>query len=261
MKIVVGIVASREKEYQHFRENWDQIIAELDIPEFQFFFIYGSGRQSENEHEWCCDIPDSIDTMLDKTHLFMNWALQNLDFDYLLRTNLSTLFDFGRVLKWIGESGIPKSEFIGGSWIGGGQMISGTNMLMSRDIVEYIAHTPLEKFPRTHLGDIELCKMGLQHARYTINIKRIDFISTNNKNTILYHKCRPSDRDIFCFRFKTNQRNYDVILMNLLYTHFHTLGLDHNNFIETRVNDFHITSEYEHVGDHYSNRIVELNHN
>ncbi len=261
MNICVAIVASRQKPYDLFKYNWDQITKEYHSKQnyqLEFYFIYGNGNcyeEIQNTNEYICDIPDSIDTMLDKTHRFMTWALKNCQFDFLLRTNLSTLFDFDMMIKWIQNSKIPRYKFIGGSWIGGGYMISGTNMLLSKDTVEFLSNTDLNKFPRTDLEDVELCKMARKFTTTTINIKRLDFITMNNIQTVLYHKCSSSDRDIFCFRFKTNNRYYDVVLMNLLYTYLQ-LQFSVDTFIQTRLVDFEITSEFTDIGENFSNEAV-----
>lgn len=148
---------------------------------------------------------------------------------YFLRTNLSTAFDFKLLSKWVNNK--PKINFFGGSFNGYYNniftTISGTNLLFSLDIMMYLTMNKHKIDIKNVFEDEAVSTFIIQNLNvFLINIKRLDFIEMEEiriprpglpdhiwqatPNSIIYHKTKIGDEDIFTFRFKTFNRDNDI---------------------------------------------------
>jgi hypothetical protein len=148
---------------------------------------------------------------------------------FFVRTNLSTVFDFKLMSEWFKDK--PKTNFFGGSFNGfynGLQTsISGTNLIFSLDTMMYLTLNKEKIDMSIYLEDEAISQLIIYNLNiFIINVKRLDFIEMEEvylsqgniwpatPNSIIYHKAEIGDNDIFSFRFKTFNRDNDVIVMN-----------------------------------------------
>ena len=181
-------------------------------------------------------------SLLARTMKFFNYIIGTLnlmnDTSYLkykedglffVRTNLSTVFDFNLMEKWFIDK--PKTNFFGGSFNGYYNglytMISGINLIFSLDTMMYLTFNKEKIDMSVYLEDEAISQLIIHNLNiFIINVKRLDFIEMEEvhippnyiwpatPNSIVYHKTEIGDTDIFSFRFKTFNRDNDVIVMN-----------------------------------------------
>lgn len=268
MKLIVSLVASNSDTFDQFKAIWvnyiikiKELYPNLDI---SFYFLYSevnvrkdniishftqdyklvSKTKVNFSSPLYCDFYDEDITgendriryisksMFKRTLLFFKYLkdtnLLNND-TYVLRTNLTTLFDFNKLMNWLSNK--PRNLFIGGSFNGGYQenntSLSGTNMIMSSDVINYLTNVPYNiEYLNQFSEDEIMSSLVIQHLSvYIINIKRLDLIEISAipnlnipyiKPTICYHKCHINDESIFSFRFCTHNRLIDIDCMNIL---------------------------------------------
>ena len=150
---------------------------------------------------------------------------------FFVRTNLSTVFDFKLLAKWFDNK--PKTNFFGGSFNGFYNglytTISGTNLIFSLDTMMYLTFNKDNVDMTTYLEDEAISQLIIHNLDvFIINVKRLDFIEMEEvrippdhvwpatPNSIVYHKTKIGDEDVFTFRFKTFNRDNDVIVMNFV---------------------------------------------
>lgn len=259
VKVIVGILSS--DGYDNFKEIWIQNIKYIKSisDNFDFYFIYGGHNENLIVNEYYTDFyNDSIETiknMAVKTLKFYKYIIDNCVFDFVLRTNLSTLFDFAKMNNWF--LNIPQTTFLGGSIIANfankNTMVSGVNTVCSYDIIKYLNNN-FYKFSLIENEDVETSNIILNNIS-NINFKsviRIDFLSDDE---MLYHKCPESDNNIiFCFRFKSNNRYNDVKNMNNVFNKFIANDYNYSN------NQFKIKSENPEM-NMYSKSVFLINKN
>ena len=156
---------------------------------------------------------------------YLKWKTEGL---FFVRTNLSTVFDFKLMSKWFEDK--PKTNFFGGSFNGFYNglytTISGTNLIFSLDVMMYLIHNKEQVDMKFCLEDEAISQLLIHRLDvFLINVKRLDFIEMEEvrippdhvwpaiPNSIMYHKTKIGDEDVFTFRFKTFNRDNDIIVM------------------------------------------------
>lgn len=266
MKIIVGIVASDNENYDEFKKAWVKNIAQVKKDTylsslFDFYFLYSDSKGTskkimykETEQVLYIDYYDKQDQFPSVTHSIFSRTISffthvindlNLTHDptylrhkseglFFLRTNLSTMFDFKLMAKWFQNK--PKTNFFGGSFNGFYNglytTVSGTNLIFSMDTMMYLTLNKDKVDMRVYLEDEAISQLIIRDLDVLIiNVKRLDFIEMEEvripledgnehiwpatPNSIIYHKTTIGDEDVFTFRFKTFNRENDVIV-----THF-----------------------------------------
>lgn len=219
MRVIVGILASHNEIYDEFKKIWIENIKTITKNDnFSFYFIYGGENEYINDNgKWIdlyYNIQETIPNMLRKSCRFFEYVNNKYDGDfYILRTNLSTLFDFEKLYKWITK--LPTNYFFGGSLIDGysGSLtkISGTNMIFSTEILKFLIKNQ-DRFIYNQNEDVVLSHMIILNLYPFLRfktIKRLDFLKDS---TIMYHRCSLNTQlyDFFCYRFKSDDRKSDI---------------------------------------------------
>lgn len=257
-RVYVGILASHGNPYDAFKKVWLRNIEhtrqlECDI-KYEFYFIYGgleNSIQNEMYTDLYYDFPETIPNMLRKTLRFFEHIqnLQNLqengDDIFILRTNLSTLFNFGMYQEWL--MNVSSQRFFGGSIIDGlqGQLttFSGTNMIMSQDVMQFVL-LHQDRFYYKYNEDIELSLMVMLNKKCKLKaMKRLDFLT----DRIIYHKCNLFSEDVCCYRFKSTDRKKDVNTMHNILSCLQA-GVNVTRFIQTQMKHLEVTSEASGMG-------------
>jgi beta-1,4-mannosyl-glycoprotein beta-1,4-N-acetylglucosaminyltransferase len=103
-KVIILIIASREPAYTYFTKCWQEYMN--SHPEIYSFFIYSDNniktdlvltRNTITYKSVECNIPG----IFQKTTAAMNLCNQLFNYDYLLRTNLSSFFHLPRLLHYL----------------------------------------------------------------------------------------------------------------------------------------------------------------
>jgi len=248
-KIVFGILASTNEHYTEFLEIWIENIKKfksgVDGHLIDFYFIYSEPHISKTlipEYDVCNPNQpmyyhyysqyNENDSMMDS---FLNRSICLLDqlkstpFDYFIRTNLSTLFHLDFLIQWIQK--LPKDNIIAGTQIDKLNSIythiSGTNIVLSRDLADFLLLNKEYLLDKSVLDGDDQRISSLIIENLNVNlllIKRLDFVEMyyNNGNSyippcLVYQNCTNDDVDnLFCYRFKTTNRESDIKYMKML---------------------------------------------
>lgn len=196
---------------------------------------------------------------------------------FFVRTNLSTVFDFKMMAKWFLDK--PKLNFFGGSFNGFYNglytTISGTNLIFSLDIMMYLFLNREKVDMSRYLEDEAISQLIIQNVNaFIINVKRLDFIEMEEvrippnhvwpatPNSIIYHKTKIGDNNIFTFRFKTFNRNNDVIVMNRVLNELWSEDYTLNNLVDTVSKMYNpplpVSEEAPTYGELYSKRAFKI---
>jgi hypothetical protein len=107
----------------------------------------------------------------------MEHIVNNYKFDFLIRTNLSTFWDFDRLLKRLDT--LPKEKCLAGRFSNSRpHHVAGTGMILSPDMVNYIIENQqlvVKQFPRWHAEDRLISNLIIEG----LNFKPIDLTKNN----------------------------------------------------------------------------------
>jgi hypothetical protein len=187
---------------------------------------------------------------------------------FIIRTNLSTFVDIPKFIEWMSNLKNYKALF-GGPIIDSYEeyytQLSGTFLVLSRNIVdeilinEQILWTTLEinkknntlryntrepLYLKSYPEDDTLLSLIIRSSKTKnigwikkneidlVGIPRLDFIEVESlklDSCIVYSKCDPNKESIFLYRFKTKNRDNDIIQMKDL---LENIYIDDYNIIE-----------------------------
>lgn len=321
MKVIVAIIASKDPVYNKFKEIWVKCINYIKTTKvadnYDFYFLYSDKitDESENNIKFSLDIYPNYTNyyykyhektyetelmkaqmeMLNKTIDFYEYIRKKLnlndnnsynhntltDTTYILRTNLSSLFDFVKMYNYLLDK--PKKNFFAGTINGFYNniytTISGMNSILSLDIIMYSidnADNIREYLKVLKYEDDTMSNYIIRNLNvFLINIKRLDFIEMEEvvlpthiwpatPKSIIYQKCNIGDQDIFSFRFKTFNRTNDIEVMNILNDNILKDNFNLNNFVEnlSKSCGYLINTESETYGELFSKKpfkVINLN--
>jgi hypothetical protein len=230
----------------------------LGYKDVRLHFVYGSQGKCVvvNKYTEYTDIytahPETFENIIYKGVDGLQVIIDSCKPDLIIRTNMSTLFDFKKVIEY--SKKLPKSGFYGGPFIGEitnkTPMISGTCIMMTLDVAKYIVSNR-ESIDTLANEDVALSYLMDRMTHLTINVKRIDFID----NRVLFHKCTIGDDSVFCFRFKTSDRNGDSNLMKSVLETF----TDGGESLQTIYDNFRLDSELPLYSELFSRSIFMVN--
>ena len=156
----------------------------------------------EDGVQWRLSIPDLWALINAKTVAVFRHALGAHDFDYVFRTNSSSYVDRAALLRWV--HGLPRSKCYAGSvheWEGI-SVVSGSGVLLSRDLVRACVDDPSWNFGV--MDDVAIAQSMRSRGIEPIHHPRID-------------ACEPADLEaevlqgIFHVRCKNRQDRTDDV--------------------------------------------------
>ncbi len=167
------------------RETWLKSL----LPNQEYLVIRGSNEESARLEGDTLFLPviETYENILEKTLLGFRWALDNSDFQVLIRTNVSTYFPVKLVDKKIRDID-PLSCYFGGykdyCWLPGNadrrkvSYVTGTAIVLTRPTVEMLCESNLELM--TALPDDVAISLTLSDSGIPVeNIKRNDLGSSH----------------------------------------------------------------------------------
>jgi hypothetical protein len=223
-KIIILILSSPGDIYLKFKELQIQYLS-LFIPLIKFYFIEFNELQNEDVIEKNntltfkgneCITPG----MIIKTSLAINY-LKKYDYDFIFRTNLSTVINIHKLIRFINKHD-PNKDMCTGFIVRG--FITGTGIIMNKNVANIIANN-YHSFNYLELNEDSLisqmfsyfnveyvqpyeCKWGMILEKVNNDDKReyIKYYITNNK-----YKKFVFDKDILHYRIKNDDRNIDLL--------------------------------------------------
>ena len=162
----------------------------------------------EEDHIFMKGDESIIPGILVKTKLALEYINNKYNYDYVIRTNLSSFWDLNNLL--IFKNYLPRQKMCCGH-LPFNTFISGTGIIMSNDVSKKI--TPLINTRSSYNDDLYITNL-LSNCKYSIqNIEKAGFsikcliYDNNNKipdntNNILYYRIKNGDRNIDIDMFK-----------------------------------------------------------
>jgi hypothetical protein len=246
MKCIIGVISSPGSGYDDMKDIWIENVNEFnkrsEKDKVYLFFLesherndttqYAIEQISENHiYKFKPNCEEKFENLLKKTLIFFQYIKEfhnekvDDEYTFVIRSNLSTLFNLDRVFKLFKEINNKMTEsksdvFIGGSVIdnyyGIGTCYSGTNITMSLPIVKIVASNAGQVMETAKEDDIALSRWTILNNIGNLlsqDIMRVDFIEDM---VLLNSTDNIEDEKIFCYRFKTKNRENDSKLMKKL---------------------------------------------
>jgi hypothetical protein len=146
-----------------------------------------------------------------KTIESMKYVNENYKYDYLIRTNLSTLWNVNNLLNF--KKSLPKYNFAGG-FIMFNTFISGTGIILSEDVSIELCKSFLitDEYDDVVISNL-IRKLG--YSLFNISDYRIEYLTDNNPDKILHTDIE----NILYYRIKNDKdRNIDLQLFKRIFS-------------------------------------------
>jgi len=225
-KIIFLIISSSNEEVYSQMKELQPKIYNLYGDQVKYFFIENRSDLSadvieENNYLYITGSESFVPGIYQKSIKAIEYITNNYSFDYVIRTNLSTIWHMQNLFNLLDNS--PKERFAGGFAFQG--FISGTGIIMSRDVGILVYTNPNSSY----IGDDLAISQTIQShgvSLYDVQEYKWGFLIPRNDN--LPGNCRYLDinennfSDILNFRIKNADRvNTDIyyfkMLINKLY--------------------------------------------
>lgn len=224
MKIIILIIASFENErYIQMQEIWRKY---MNLhPNIKSYFIVNDPYIKEdillNEEEntiYCREVETWSPGITNKTVQAIDYCLQNYDFDYIYRTNLSSFLHLHNLYNFVEKNPYNYAGVIGNHE--GFHFTSGSGFLLSKNACLYLITEQQNLLKYDYLDDVCIGILlkpifGIQYIdRCNIDI---DTREDDVKNII--------NEGIFHYRCKSdNDHCYTIPIMNKLYDNVYGCG-------------------------------------
>ena len=164
MRVLVPILSLKEEPFISVEQSSRNTWAQTSNENIELFYVYGQENKDEKyvkeSNELYVNSPDGkniklngvtyYNNVLQKTIAIFKYALNNFEFDFLFRTNISPYVNLDNLYKFLLQQ--SSSNFYGGCF-GGRQWASGLGLIFSRDVVELIISS-LDRFKLSGADDL-----------------------------------------------------------------------------------------------------------
>jgi hypothetical protein len=246
MHLAIAVIASPGQQYEDMKNLWLKNASNYkdSSHKISVFFLYGksegnghfntsdlstivkpisSVQQVKLYDFYVNNLSENLRNIVTKTLLFCDYIVNKSPDkpDFILRTNLSTLFDlkfFLTHLVSVTHNNFNK-YFYGGTFVHGfcglQTWFSGTNITFSLSVAQLLLKHffVINAFPAQ--DDVSLSSFLVNQYPEIVcffNIPRVDFV----ENVCLQYTSIATDlSEVSCFRFKTNNRQHDIEAMNI----------------------------------------------
>lgn len=227
--IVLVIAHHDNGPYDQFKQLWVKHWnnSKQYTSDMQIYYLYnGASEERDNGNDLYFTSEESVAGLMQKTVSAFRFLKQKgITYDYIFRTNLSSCIDWRKFKDFI--SLVPYPGF-GGSyyWYNGNKHASGSGYFITQDHANYVLrHSEIILgMTRSFQGDDVILNMYLQNRLHIrpFFIYRTDIKIDPNAMSIA------SDQ-AFHFRFKTNNREKDVLHMSTLVDILHQQYISGDN--------------------------------
>lgn len=223
-KLVILVIASLNHPiYHHFLSIWHRFANLYEDRGIKVFFIWQNnglsrgGIYSDHNNIYVPSSPNMIPGILDKTIQSAEYVFNHMEFDYIMRTNLSTFWYLPKLLEKVDQLINAELSFLYGGYVLENMfhspktdyhVISGTGIFLSRNMVAYmLIHR--DKIDYQLIDDVAIGKFvgeNMPEALYNLHecgFERfnIDFNRyvdlTNVYQKYFYYRIKNNNRDVF----------------------------------------------------------------
>lgn len=212
MKLLVSIPSIKKAPFLELEKACLETWLNINSPHIDYIFYYGSNEEKLENKELYLKCKDGLNdqkenNITEKTIKMFEFALNNLDFDFMFRTNLSSYIDLNFFYLLISK--IDNLNCYKG-FIGHQQEIafaSGAGMLMSKDIIKIIINQK-ENLDKSLLDDVAFAKLLIQNNIRPTPLPRLDLSNLHEAINSNFH-----------FRVKSNDPTRKTDCNNLRLIH------------------------------------------
>ena len=199
--VVIVILSLQTDRLMACYKRWVNYMVDMNPNFYTIFVVYDHKAKVttfRNHLLTLAHFPETFDKIHNKTIRAMLFTRRYIEYDYILRSNLSTIWDFNMFEKLLDT--LPPSNVLAGPDIDG-RFIMGTGMLFSKDIVDIILEQSFLKgrYLQDNLSDdILLSDQTLIPHEQWINIPHFEVYTKEGEfrlNDIL-------SKDYFFYRVK-----------------------------------------------------------
>ncbi len=160
-KVLILVVSSQHSPYDVMPytslSTWDSI----EVENIETIYYFGNPIKENNDKFIYFDVQECYQTMGKKTLLAFEWALQNKEFDYVLRANASTFVDKKKLIEYI--QSLPDENVANGLVVTEGHQYEhtwlwGLHYILSKDVVQKMVEAK-DRLDVTVMDDVGLSKM------------------------------------------------------------------------------------------------------
>ena len=200
---------------------WNQKIRNISHGMIRLFSInpivnrsdFSTPKVDFSKHEISTNVPDLYSLIGEKTLDVFQTCIQEFEFDYIFRTNVSSYVDLPRLNEFIRHR--PLTNYYAGV-IGEYQGISfasGCGYFISRDVVEKVLKNR-DSWDHNLIDDVSLGKLVTRSLQINIEeVGRIDIDSVDDVSS----KVAGGNCGIFHYRCKAGNADTTIKIMNLIH--------------------------------------------
>ena len=260
-KLIILIIASNGGVYDIFTEYWNKYMN--THPDIKSFFIYGqsSANTSNVDHFFNSfnslykdvsiispTVESCIPGSLQKTIYSFEYIEKNFEYEYIMRTNLSSFFDINQLMVFINT--LPKERLYCGK--NNRNYISGSCFILSKDVVKLIIQNK-DRIDYNIIDDVSIGKLLRNLNIKLINNMSYEVHNTNTTMNIVSINNTPNFfnyyrlRSLNYIRYNQNANNYTktngngtIRVFKSIYTKNNNSNQQENTFTQstTKVNNF-----------------------
>jgi hypothetical protein len=222
-KVIFLIISSDDQEVYKHMKDYQTTIFNSYGDKIKYFFVENDETINdsitvEDNHIYIKGTDSLIPSVYLKSLKALNYIYSNYSFDYVIRTNLSSIWHIDNLFKFLDTQ--PKLKYAGGYAFQG--FISGCGIIMSKDVSEIVFTNYNANYEKCSddccisetiqqneisLYDIQAYKWGLlienQNIKFPDNCRHINIDDDNDDfSDILLFRIKTSNRmvnDLYCF--------------------------------------------------------------
>jgi hypothetical protein len=213
MKLIILILANDSEAYLKMQELWNKYMnSHLNIK--SYFIKYNPNLLENiiinNDTIYIKGTESLMPGCLDKTIKSIEYCLQNMEFDFIFRTNMSSVLDLNKLYNLLNNN-IQCAGVIGDCK--GQKFVSGAGILMRKDICQKLIQTK-NSLNYNIIDDVSIGRFLTSNNINLIPLTR--FEAYNYENNISMIK-KDNIANYYHFRCKCeNNSNKTIELMNLI---------------------------------------------
>lgn len=225
IKIIILVIASSNKDFEQFKKIQKKYMN--SNPDIRTLFVYGDCRvENESYYDLKFDnIQENyIPGVLLKTINALEFINNNYDYDHLIRTNLSTIFDFNALIDTVDKLPINKCYAGWKMYHHPYNFISGTGIILSKDLTQKLVSSLKYKSINTALPDD--VAIGSILEPFIKEVKNLCYCIDHTNPLVLTNKNQVPKGYVY-FRLKNNEerknRDQDINNMKFLCNYFYDI--------------------------------------
>jgi hypothetical protein len=229
--IIILVIASRGDIYDKFIfEYWIPMIkyANKNYNNIKIFLLFGNGSKINDLEEIKNNIMvaekynETYKNILEKTLDAFDFCVNNYNFNYIFRTNLSSFIVLDKFIEMIEK--LNKTDYAGG--VNGVhkniKFISGAGMLFSKDVIENMVINRQQIF-NLMIDDVDIGRYLQNKYKYE-HLNRYDIDTHNNllsDRNLQIHLNNIINNDHYHIRLRNPNREIDIQVVKFLTNHYY----------------------------------------